>query len=241
MSFYINKKFNPLKQIFKLIVYFSIFIFIYQIFFLDFNIKNIFLSLTLNTAIALELPLIQGSYWFVPTYCTSIIATYIIINNFENKGMIFIVLFLIYYFIEYLFNISIGYNFLGTPIDSLLFYTSCILVGYYFSKYRNNKFLPIIALLCLCIYVIIVALNNNAFNLQKYKFPVGLPYVIASFISLSLVMYGKKFKQKTLLTYIGKNSIFFYISQGISGSVILKIQQYINEIWQIKFILLFFN
>lgn len=240
MSFYLTQKFDFIKQIFKLMIFFSIFIILCQICFFNFNINNILSALLLNSAIVEELPLINGSYWFVPMYCVSIILSVGIIKTFKNRGSIFIFVFIGYYFFKYMNIIYMEYRFFGIPIDGLMFYTSCILIGYYFSCYRGKSFWLGFLLASLFLYLFLVVENSDAFNLQNYKFPVGLPYVIASFISLSLIMYGNFLKNKSLLTYIGKNSIFFYMSQGIGGSLILKIAPYFNcDFWFFKMLVLF--
>lgn len=236
-----TKKLNPIKQIIKLITYFTVSLLILQIVFNEYNLNNIYLSLTMNNVVFDLFPVLSGSYWFVPVYAVSTILAYGLISEFKKFSIFFIIFSLFYYVFSYFSGYTlINYNFLGVSLNFLLFYTSCILFGYHSYKFHGNKnwiFLTIFSFLSL---ILLYIYNNISINLQNSKFPVGLPYIIASTISMSLILLFKKPNFNIpIITFIGKNSIFFYISQGFSSSLIFYLLPIININWPMKLIILF--
>ena len=80
--------------------------------------------------------------------------------------------------------------------------------------------------------------------LQNYKFPVGIPYVVASMISLFLILHF--FHKSTflnlkipILSFVGCNSLYFYMSQGIGASILFYILPFLKFSWQLKMIFAF--
>lgn len=239
----ISNNFDPLKQIAKLIIPFTLLVCAYQLFFLDFNLEKILLSLSANAAILEKFPVVNGSYWFIPIYIVSLLIAHTLIRYYKKSAYLLITLSILYYIIEYFFGFSINIYLQGASIDTLLFFTSLIIIGFFFYE-KNIIFLyslggGILAYIMLYIY------DNSSFNLQSYKFPVGLPYVLASSISLFIclfLLYKENFLHKTqipLVNYIGKHSIYFYMSQGISSSLIYYYTEAFNPFWLIKMIIAF--
>lgn len=197
MTFAYTKKLNPIKQIMKLIIYFSSTVIFLQLIFDDFNLNNIFNALTMNNAVFDLFPVISGSYWFVPIYAVSMILAYGLILEFNKFSVIFIVLSFLYYIVSYFFGYSLEkYNFLGINLNYLLFYTSCILVGYHAYKYQGNKRCAILALISFVFFLVLYIYDNNALYLQQSKFPVRLPYVVVSSISLSIILFVNNLNYK---------------------------------------------
>lgn len=239
MAASMTENFNPAKQIYKLISYFTVFVFIVNIATGNSKIEYILSALTLQNAITPIFPVVDGSYWFVPVYCVCIILFSIIKDFNIFSKWLFLLLSLTYFIIRFYKSVPDNLFFLGSGLDKALFYTSCILIGFMFYKYKNNKLLPILSVTSGILLFLIYHFDHNAINLQSYKFPVGLPYVLASFISLFLVLYGIGLKSKSFLTYIGRNSLFFYMSQGVSSSLIYYVIPHINVPYIYKLIIIF--
>lgn len=228
MTAWKTEKFNAAKQIYKLIIYFTIFTSLANIITGNFKIEYVVSTILLKNAIVPSLPVVDGSYWFVPVYCACIILFSILKDLSYLLKWAFLLASALYYLVGYFGEEHGNLSFMGVDLDRVLFLTSCILIGFMFYKYKNCKFLLVGAIASLVSLSIIIYFNHNAIDLQKYKFPVGLPYVLASLFSIMIVLYGFNFKRKTMLSFIGENSIFFYMSQGIGASIIYYIIPLIN-------------
>lgn len=242
----ISDKLEPLKQIVKLILSFSILVICYQLLFWDFSLDNLILSLSGNAAILDKFPVVNGSYWFVPVYTVSLLISYIFIKYYSRAIFLFIAISFLYYILEYFWGRAIHYSVLGVALDSLLFFTSIILIGFLLYKKPFKYFYLLSVFLSLSFYLALCWLDNSAFNLQSYKFPIGLPYVVASFISIFLslfLLHASNFLHDLkipIVNYIGKNSIYFYMSQGIGGSLIYYYVNWVDVYWIYKMLSAFF-
>lgn len=76
---------------------------------------------------------------------------------------------------------------------------------------------------------LIILFNKTGFFLQKFKFPVYLPYVLVSIFSISVLMLFKTDRFIFLICFLGKNSIVFYVTQGISSSLLYYISNYLDK------------
>jgi hypothetical protein len=82
------------------------------------------------------------------------------------------------------------------------------------------------------------------YKINKNKFPPQIPYIIWTFFSLVtlFVFYNRlKITKENVVTYIGKNAIFFYFAQGISSSLVyfLVVPMKENMPWWILMILIY--
>lgn len=80
--------------------------------------------------------------------------------------------------------------------------------------------------------------------INKQKFPPKMPYIIWSLFSLFLVFtfYNRlMIRRENIITYIGKNAIFFYFAQGISSSMVYFVVPYFkgNVHWSLLLMFIF--
>lgn len=237
----VNVNLNPLKQTFRLVCLFFFAVLVCRIIFLDFNLRSIIAPLFLGGASVPQLKVIQGSYWFVPIYCAGVIWAKMMIDYLKDYVInIFFVLVPVFYC--YLYFIDNKFSspevFSGISIQMFLFPLWLILLGY--KTYNSDKKL-IWRILAFVFFVIIVflALSKEHFYLQSYKFPISLPYIIASLISLCLVMGFKTQVKNNLFVDIGQKALYFYLAQGISSSVLYFIVDAVILDWPLKLLLCF--
>ena len=204
MALAYSKAPNPLPALWKLIFYFGVCIAIYD---LCVSIDTKHISF-MNTAAAITLhgfstnalPVLGGSYWFVPVFCVAMIAGALIIS-FVRVPLALLASFALGLYIAAFFGIfSWQGSFLGVGLQYLVFYTALIVLGYYFIRSQRQR-LIIILLASVGVggFAMLVVLHSSGslahlpsiFDLQAHKFPVSLPYVLASCASLAglLVVY----------------------------------------------------
>ena len=73
--------------------------------------------------------------------------------------------------------------------------------------------------------------NNDCKVVVREFNPVNLPYIICSLPSCFIVLFLNRYIQNLycpVVNYIGKNSIFFYLTQGIGGSILFYIIPYMT-------------
>ena len=80
--------------------------------------------------------------------------------------------------------------------------------------------------------------------MQGYKFPVQLPYVVGSLLTVTLLMLCKKRmvvrgRVTAAVCFIGKNAVFMFMSQGVSSSLIYKIVPLIQCHWLLKLVVVY--
>ena len=204
MALAYSKAPNPLPALWKLIFYFGVCIAIYD---LCVSIDTKHISF-MNTAAAITLhgfstnalPVLGGSYWFVPVFCVAMIAGALIIS-FVRVPLALLASFALGLYIAAFFGIfSWQGSFLGVGLQYLVFYTALIVLGYYFIRSQRQR---LIIIACAIVgvggFAMLVVLHSSGslahlpsiFDLQAHKFPVSLPYVLASCASLAglLVVY----------------------------------------------------
>ena len=170
----------------------------------------------------------SGSYWFVPVYIIALLVSYMLIKQYSPKKLF-----------TYFTKIEINfYNF----NYSILFFISCILIGYLGAMKKYKYLYIVLSLVSILIYLFIYL--SKKIVLQDYKFPVGIPYVVASMISLFLILHF--FHKSTflnlkipILSFVGCNSLYFYMSQGIGASILFYILPFLKFSWQLKMIFAF--
>lgn len=203
MALAYSKSPNPLPALWKLIFYFGVCIAIYDLC-VSINAKHISF---MNTAAAITLhgfstsalPVLGGSYWFVPVFCVAMIASALIIS-FVRVPSALLASFALGLYIAAFFGIfSWQGSFLGVGLQYLVFYTALIVLGYHFIRSQSQKSI-IIALASVGIggFAMLMILHSSGslshlpsiFDLQAHKFPVSLPYVLASCASLAGLLVG---------------------------------------------------
>lgn len=190
---------------------------------------------------------IGSSYWFIPVFACTIIFSSIIIKKFENKIGFIINLILGIYCLSFFQVISMPtYQFLGCKIESLLFPTACYLLGYYCrnnivnSPNKKDFAVSLFLVSCLAFFLCYVYSGNRVFDLQANKFPFKLPYIIASFLSMSIFIFFYDLNKKNkFFEHLGRNAIYYYAGQGVSSSILYVISPYITFEWGIKLPIMF--
>ena len=220
-------KLNPIKQMVKISLVFTLFLLFYQVIFSEYSINKIVQSLFLNVTDTPKFRVVAGSYWFIPVYVSSVMLTYIIYNFFKWFRWPFVALSFAYYLLIYIGRCHFDCKVLLSSLRYCLFYTSLIILGVELTKATSKQI--IIALLVSLIAI--VAFKFYKVNLQGSKFPVNLPYIICSLPSCFIVLFLNRYIQNLycpVINYIGKNSIFFYLTQGIGGSILFYIIPYMT-------------
>ena len=205
------------------------------LFLVGFNIPNQFYVLA-------------GSYWFVPIYAIVLVVATIITKKLHNLyPLILIACFSIYFLPHEVFPLntfSICYAYGWT--SGIFFLLGFFLFGYLYMEQpilqKHKYFLAfIVFLLGVLVYsYCYLKIGYDVFFLWHYKDLKALPYISASFLSIScLIACYKSNLHNRFIEHIGKYSIFYYIGQGISGSYLRSMEPYLNIDWHIKLIVLF--
>lgn len=254
-----TQKIQPTKVIYKMLLYFGVTLLVYDItqslitHTLDFH--TTFNALGLHGFSTPLLPILGGSYWFVPVFCAVSIIAAIIVQYLPKAIMGFIIGGLGLYVVGYFMGFAVGGKFLHTSFNYCIFYTSLYLLGYIFVQrryFQSHKFAMSLIGIGLLGFVLVWLLKPHAqfFVLQSSKFPVSLPYVLASLFGIGLLLstwnlWSRIWTNKgggictKLFVFAGQNAICFYIAQGISSSFLLKIAPKIQIFWLPKLILCF--
>lgn len=167
-------------------------------------------------------PVVMGSFWYLKVYFILAFFGTLIVRFFSQHIPHFIVLCLT---LAAIFNIFPQYYPSG-QVGYVTFYLAIFLIGH---QMRGKK-IPTkwIALLYVLVVATLIGLfwfydKELFYQLNKQKFPPKWSYMVyLSFCLLTLfVGYNRlKVEKNNLITYIGKNAIFYYFAQGISSSLI---------------------
>ncbi len=231
---------DPIKQIAKIIRIFIYLFIAYSVLTFDVDFNNLLSVLTLNRPPFTKLEIIGVSYWFIPVYVISLICASILIAMGRRLAIAFIVFSVFYYVLVYFFKLPrLQYAFMGGDINYLLFYSSCILTGFYiipkFILSENVKCVSLSYLLtclgCACLFLVLYKFyDSNIFELQLHKFPIGFPCVLVSVFSLSAFILVSRYYSPDVIGYMGKHAIVFYISQGCSSSLMFYLVDYLSNL-----------
>lgn len=131
--------------------------------------------------------------------------------------------FVIYLFIYYLLIYTKVYTFdcivLLSTLRYCLFYTSLIILGTELSKATTKQ----LYFYMVTSIVVIIVFKFYQVNLQESKFPINIPYIICSLPSCFIILALKRSFNSIytpIVNYIGQNSIFFYLTQGVGASIL---------------------
>lgn len=167
-------------------------------------------------------PVVMGSFWYLKVYFILTVFGVLIIKFFSQHINWFIAL---CFCLTLLFNIFPHYYPTG-QVGYVALYLGIFLVAHQLKgKKIATKIIPVLFGI---LGVILIALfwsegKEYFMRMNKAKFPPKLLYAFWSAFSLVtlFVLYNRlKINKENLLTYIGKNAIFFYFAQGISSSLI---------------------
>ena len=166
-----------------------------------------------------SLQVVGGSIWFITMYikvtlfCSVILFFYKKYNTLDFK---YILMFMIL-----LSVLNIAFIDYYVAIYSFIY-----LLGYY--SYKNkikslNFFFVIETILIISIMLLFMVSGYTIKDIQMLKFPPTIYYLMISMPGIILTWFLKdqlKISKDNPLCYLGKNSIFFYFSQGISSSIL---------------------
>ncbi len=191
-----------------------------------------------------------GSYWFVPIYACTIILGGVVIKHTGGGYIIGIIsLIVLTYVLLFggLLNFS-GYSFLGCRLEMLLFPVASYLFGYWCQQHiiqaevhKRRKFaLLLVFVACIVFRLCYLSEGSSVYNLQINKFPVKLPYIAASCLSMSaIIFFANNSLRNRFFEHVGRNAIFYYAGQGVSASLLFLISPYIRLEWGIKLPIMF--
>ena len=193
---------------------------------------------------------VPSSYWFVPIYaCTIILGGVIIKHTGGGYIMGVISLIVLTYVLAFggLLNFA-GYSFLGSRLEMLLFPVASYLFGYWCQQHiipaeihKRRKFaLLLVFVACIVFRLCYLCEGSSVYNLQINKFPVKLPYIAASCLSMAgIIFFASDALRNRFFEHVGRNAIFYYAGQGVSSSLLLLISPYIRLDWGIKLPIMF--
>ncbi len=167
-------------------------------------------------------PVVMGSFWYLKVYFILTVFGVLILKFFPRHINWFIG---ICVFLTLLFNIF-PQIYPSGQVGYVAFYMTVFLIG----NRMRGKTIP--ARTIPILYGIVAGAlgwmfwyygNEIFFKINRNKFPPKIPYIIWCLFSLVtlFVFYNRlKITKENVITYIGKNAIFFYFGQGISSSLI---------------------
>lgn len=208
---------QPIKVIYKMLLFFGTTLLLYDviqsIITHTINFNATFNAIGLNGFQTPLLPTLGGSYWFVPVFCAVSIIAAIILQYFPKLIWGYIIGGLGLYVVAYFLDFVVGGKFLHTSFNYCIFYTSVYLLGYVFVQrqyFRSYTFA--ISLLCIglvgFILVWLLKPQSQFFILQSSKFPVSLPYVLASLFGIGMLLSTWNLWGKFLSSKMGGGDMY---------------------------------
>ncbi|MEK7949699.1 acyltransferase [Luteolibacter soli] len=190
------------------------------------------------------------SYWFVPCYLVVLLFAEALVARVSRfKYLVGIGLFLPIPFM-FLARETSGFPVLGVDSRDVFFYLPLFLFGYFIrEKVIFTGLQKRAAIGCLIAGAVgwglcALFLGEDAFQLQAKKFPAQLPYVCASMISVSAIIffYRDLSGRFRLLEHVGRNAIYYYCGQAFATSLMRDhVTPYVNlaaENWVGRFVIL---
>ena len=247
---YIQKD-TILTQLFKLSMIFVLLGFLCNLVDGDVTWASIFRPLFLSSiSVSPLFKSVASSYWFVPIYaCTIILGGVIIKHTGGGYIMGIISLIVLTYVLSFggLLNFA-GYSFLGSRLEMLLFPVASYLFGYWCQQHiipaeihKRRKFaLLLVFVACIVFRLCYLCEGSSVYNLQINKFPVKLPYIAASCLSMAgIIFFASDTLRNRFFEHVGRNAIFYYAGQGVSASLLFLISPYIRLEWGVKLPIMF--
>ena len=167
-------------------------------------------------------PVVMGSFWYLKVYFILALFGTLIVKFFSQHIPHIIVLCFV---LCAIFNIF-PYYYPSGQVGYVAFYLAIFLIGNQMrgKKIPTNWIVPLYVIVTSILIGLFWFYDKELFyQLNKQKFPPKWSYMLyLSFCLLTLfVGYNRlKIEKKSLVTYIGKNAIFYYFAQGITSSLI---------------------
>lgn len=176
-------------------------------------------------------PVVMGSFWYLKVYFILTVFGVLILKFFPKH---------INWFIALCFGLTLIFNLLpqlypSGQVGYVAFYLGLFLIAHQL----RGKILPMNwVIICYTLFFAILAFliwNSGSeilLKMNKAKFPPKLLYIFWSSFSLITLfaLYNRlKINKENIITYIGKNAIFFYFAQGISSSLVYFIVAALKE------------
>ncbi len=236
---------NPFSGIVRMV---GVFVFVFCLYALIFErdklLEFLFRSSFIHFPWVPQMEVLSSSMWFVPVLFLVYIIGFITVKLIEDKriqlSMCAALLLLLnqYDYLSYLSSIQI----FGVTPDYIFAYLFFFLSGYiFYQHYRDNEKVWWFAIFsfCLSLMICIFYFYAEPFNLQQYKFPPRLKYVICSFLSISIIIFFfKRVKKVSILQYLSRQAIFFYAAQGISSGWMYYLLPHLRMFWPVKLLII---
>ena len=167
-------------------------------------------------------PVVMGSFWYLKVYFILTLFGVLILRFFPKH---------VWWFIGLCFGLTLLFNFLpylypSGQVGYVAFYLGLFLLAHQLKGKRLSRptILGLYSLFFVVLALIIYNLGLDAImKMNKAKFPPKLLYIFWSSFSIITLfaLYNRlKISKESLITFIGKNAIFFYFAQGISSSFV---------------------
>ena len=167
-------------------------------------------------------PVVMGSFWYLKVYYIVTIFSVIILRFFSKHIPWFIALCAILILI---YNFAMP-SYPSGQVGYVTFYLMIFLIAHQMKgKKIPAKVIPILyVIFAIAVFGVLSYYGQDiTYKLNKNKFPPKIPYIVAASLSIVtvLVFYNRlKITKDSIVTYIGKNAIFYYFAQGISSSLV---------------------
>lgn len=190
-----TKNFNPSGVIFKLILYFGVAIFLYDLvvwLMHGGNFSNTLNAITLNKFKTPYLSALGGSYWFVSVFCVVSIISSIVLIYLRKLYLLIAILSLNLYIIAFFSSFSIKGSFLGVGLNYCCFYLGIMLLGFFIGERALLKRVATPFVVCgILALALLYAFNPepSTLDMQSNKFFPKLPYILFSFIGIGILIF----------------------------------------------------
>ncbi|MBL7879229.1 MAG: acyltransferase family protein [Chryseobacterium gambrini] len=204
------------------------------------NLGNWYLHQYIN---ADTFPVVMGSFWYLKVYYILTVFGVLILKFFPKH---------VNWFIGLCAGLTLLFNIFpeiypSGQVGYVAFYMTVFLIGNRMKgKKIPDRMIPVLyGLVAVALAGLFGFYGQEIFyKINKNKFPPQIPYIIWNFFSLVtlFVFYNRlKITKENVVTYIGKNAIFFYFAQGISSSLVyfLVVPMKGNMPWWILMILIY--
>ncbi|WP_332019416.1 acyltransferase family protein [Kaistella sp.] len=167
-------------------------------------------------------PVVMGSFWYLKVYFILTVFGVLILRFFPKH---------INWFIGLCFGLTLIFNLLPHYYPTGQVGYVALYLGIFLAAHQlKGKKIPtqwIPFLYGILILILIILFWNSGkeifMKMNKAKFPPKLLYIFWSGFSLVtlFVLYNRlKITKESIITFIGKNAIFFYFAQGMSSSLV---------------------
>ena len=228
-----------LSSLFKLILLSAVFGFFIGL--LDGHAFTNFIALMfMNQIAAISLPVFAGSVWFISVFVVINIFCLMLKNLYANIPSFEIILFCVS-LLYFVFDVQLNFAFLGVNMQFFFCYLFFFNLGICWYK---NKSLPMFKgmffLLVLSLLISADPYNDqNKFVLQDFKFPPTYEYIAFSMLSIAVIVSSYQFVHSRVLEQIGRDSLYYYLCQGITSSLIYYLMPHLDLFWLPKLMVLF--